>query len=117
MTDHHAAKALAKRIVHAINVGECWEDPEHEGEIAIVTKLLTAALTPLAWTSERPVKEGWYWAIRTDLPAEHTEASVLHVELFDDRLYCTEHGERSPLKEFSTCLWAGPLPPPREETT
>ena len=44
MTDHEAAKALAKRIIHDVNLGECWEDPTHEGEIAIVADILTAAL-------------------------------------------------------------------------
>ena len=38
------AQALARQIIHAVNLGECWEDPAHEAEIAIVAKMLTAAL-------------------------------------------------------------------------
>lgn len=116
MTDHHAAKALAKRIVHAINVGECWEDPEHEGEIAIVTKLLTAALTPLEWSATKPSKQGWYWY--HDGPTEVTPeiCYVMHTLRVIWLNYSCEMKDIKPEVQ-----WAGPLtpplPPPQEERT
>jgi len=45
MTDTESqARALAKQIVHAINDGDCRDDPEHEGDIAEAVPLIAAAL-------------------------------------------------------------------------
>ena len=62
----------------------------------------------MKWTTEKPVKQGWYWW-QLYLEAESWEVLYVHPDY--DRVGPWGDGSYSMLSQMDG-LWAGPLEPP-----
>lgn len=78
--------------------------------------VLTAALTPLAWSSEKPSEPGWYW-FRND--SKDIDPALVYVNVEWDEVGPWRHGEDDCHLTDLHGQFAGPvtppIPPPREE--
>lgn len=68
---------------------------------------------PLEWTRQAPQAPGWYWC-RNDISKPVIENIKKNHGNGD--LYATFMGRNLSVADGSGCEWAGPIPPPKEQS-
>lgn len=101
-------------------VGETMKEIEAFARKAIAAIPIDSNLAlpaPLEWTKEKPKAPGWYWCRVPGMP----EAEEIYQFAEDENGNLFEPAEYEDditnLSEFNpNCEWAGPIPPPKEQS-